>query len=148
MAAVIPGWVALLVVAWAVVACTATVPTDSLRSPQEESMQEVVYTLGVWKVKPGQEADFIAAWKALGEIFSRLPHPPGTGTLIQNVSDPAVFYSARACVASLRCSPRESRDGRDELAWHLAGSLADYLDQMNELGMMAVAPVGVMLHAS
>jgi heme-degrading monooxygenase HmoA len=57
-------------------------------------MQEMVYTLGVWRVKPGQEAEFIAAWKALGEIFAGLEHPPaGTGTLIQSVSDPALFYS-------------------------------------------------------
>jgi hypothetical protein len=56
-------------------------------------MGEGVYTLGVWRVKPGQEAEFIAAWKALGEIFSELPNPPGTGTLIQSVSDPQLFYS-------------------------------------------------------
>ncbi len=56
-------------------------------------MQDMVYTLGVWKVKPGQEAAFIAAWKALAEIFGKLEHPPGTGTLIQSVSDPALFYS-------------------------------------------------------
>jgi hypothetical protein len=56
-------------------------------------MKEGVYTLGVWKVKPGQEAEFIAAWKALGQVFSELPHPPGTGTLIQSVSEPALFYS-------------------------------------------------------
>jgi hypothetical protein len=56
-------------------------------------MQEMVYTLGAWRVKPGQEAEFVAAWKALGDIFGGLEHPPGTGTLIQSVSDPALFYS-------------------------------------------------------
>lgn len=56
-------------------------------------MREVMYTLGVWKVKPGMEADFIAAWTALGQIFSELPHPPGTGTLVQSVADPELFYS-------------------------------------------------------
>jgi hypothetical protein len=56
-------------------------------------MQEVVYTLGVWRVKPGHQTDFIAAWKALGETFSGLSRPPGKGTLIQSLSDPELFYS-------------------------------------------------------
>lgn len=40
-------------------------------------MEEAVYTLGVWRVKPGQEAAFIAAWKELGAMFKNLPDPPG-----------------------------------------------------------------------
>ena len=28
-----------------------------------------MYTLGMWRVKPGQQADFIAAWQALSDIF-------------------------------------------------------------------------------
>jgi hypothetical protein len=40
-------------------------------------MEEAVYTLGVWRVKPGKEEAFIEAWKALGNIFSQLPQPPG-----------------------------------------------------------------------
>ena len=56
-------------------------------------MREDVYTLGVWKVKQGQEAEFIAAWKALGQVFSQLPDPPGTGKLVQSLSEPTLFYS-------------------------------------------------------
>jgi hypothetical protein len=57
-------------------------------------MQEDVYTLGVWRVKQGQETEFVAAWKALDQIFSKLSNPPaGTGKLIQSVSDPGLFYS-------------------------------------------------------
>lgn len=56
-------------------------------------MQEVAYTVGVWRVKPGHEAEFIAAWKLLGGVFSTLPHPPGRGTLVQSVSDAQLFYS-------------------------------------------------------
>lgn len=57
-------------------------------------MQEVVYTLGVWRVRPGKQNEFIASWKALGEIFFQLPHPPGPkGTLIQSLSDPELLYS-------------------------------------------------------
>ena len=56
-------------------------------------MEEAIYTLGVWRVKPGQEVGFIEAWKALGDIFSQLPQPPGKGTLIQSLDDPLLFYS-------------------------------------------------------
>ncbi len=57
-------------------------------------MEGDIYTLGVWKVKPGQQAEFIAAWKELGEYFKSLPNPPGgTGILVQSLDDPALFYS-------------------------------------------------------
>ncbi len=56
-------------------------------------MEEAVYTLGVWRVKPGQEVAFIEAWKALGTIFAKLPQPPGKGTLLQSLADPLLFYS-------------------------------------------------------
>jgi hypothetical protein len=55
---------------------------------------EQVFTLGVWRAKPGQGKSFIEAWKALGEVFAQLPDPPaGVGTLLQSVSDPNLFYS-------------------------------------------------------
>ena len=56
-------------------------------------MEETVYTLGVWRVKPGKEGAFIDAWIALGKIFGQLPRPPGKGTLLQSLSDPLLFYS-------------------------------------------------------
>ena len=57
-------------------------------------MEESIYTLGVWRVKPGVEDEFIVAWKALAIIFSQLPEPPsGKGTLIQSLDDPSLFYS-------------------------------------------------------
>ena len=57
-------------------------------------MATTIYTLGVWRVKPQHEDEFIAAWKDLGVIFSQLPAPPiGKGTLIQSVTEPALFYS-------------------------------------------------------
>lgn len=51
------------------------------------------YTLGVWRVKEGHEAEFIAAWKAVGEAFLQLANPPGPGTLVRSQSDPTLFYS-------------------------------------------------------
>jgi hypothetical protein len=57
-------------------------------------MSERIYTLGVWRVKPESEADFIAAWKQLGSIFAQLPAPPGgKGTLLQSLAEPGLFYS-------------------------------------------------------
>jgi heme-degrading monooxygenase HmoA len=57
-------------------------------------MDGSVYTLGVWRVKPGREAEFIEAWKGLGQLFARLHQPPGgKGTLVQSLSDPLLFYS-------------------------------------------------------
>ena len=56
-------------------------------------MQGDVYTLGVWKVKPGQEESFIAVWRELGNFFLSLPKPPGPGTLVQSLEDATLFYS-------------------------------------------------------
>ena len=55
MAAVIARALPRIVVSWALVIYAATIPTDAqARSPRETAMQDVVYTLGVWKVKSGQ----------------------------------------------------------------------------------------------
>lgn len=56
-------------------------------------MEDEYYTLGVWRVDQGREADFIEAWKAVGVAFSQLPNPPGTGTLVRSESDPTLYYS-------------------------------------------------------
>jgi len=47
-------------------------------------MTDEVYTLGAWRVKDGKQSEFVAAWQALGRYFNTLPHPPGTGTLLQS----------------------------------------------------------------
>lgn len=76
-------------------------------------MSDVYFTHGMWRVKPGNEADFIDAWKALGDIFRALPHPPGPGQglLIQNVADPLLFYSvgpwrSSEDLAAMRTTPQ------------------------------------------
>lgn len=56
-------------------------------------MSGEVYTHGAWRTKEGKEADFIAAWQALGRYFAGLANPPGVGTLLQSVEDPQLFYS-------------------------------------------------------
>ena len=74
-------------------------------------MQGDVYTLGVWKVKPGQEEGFIAVWKELGDFFRSLPNPPGPGTLVQSLDDPTLFYSfgpwnSLADIQAMRAHPQ------------------------------------------
>ena len=74
-------------------------------------MEDQVYTLGVWHVKEGHEAEFIAAWKDLGRIFASLPQPPSDkGLLIQSTTDPTLFYSfgpwrRSEDVAAMRADP-------------------------------------------
>lgn len=75
-------------------------------------MEEQVYTLGVWHVKEGREAEFVIAWKELGAIFASLPQPPaGKGVLIQSSTDPTLFYSfgpwpSATAVAAMRADSR------------------------------------------
>ena len=56
-------------------------------------MENDIYTLGYWRVKPGKQAEFVAAWKSLGDYFVSFPQPPGKGTLVQSVEDDSLFYS-------------------------------------------------------
>ena len=75
-------------------------------------MEETIYTLGVWRVKPGKEDAFITSWKALAHIFAQLPQPPsGKGRLIQSLTDPLLFYSfgpwtSLADVEAMRNNPQ------------------------------------------
>ena len=73
-------------------------------------MDEQPYTLGLWKAKPGREADLIEAWQALNVFFLSLPNPPGQGTLVQSVDDPTLFYSfgpwsSLEAIAEMRAHP-------------------------------------------
>lgn len=62
--------------------------------PEATDLQGIAYTLGMWRVEPGQKADFIAAWQQLASLFSQLRLPPsGKGVLIQSVAEPDLFYS-------------------------------------------------------
>lgn len=56
-------------------------------------MGGIVYTLGVWKVKPGHETLFIEAWKPLELIFSKLTNPPIDLTVIQDMTNSTRFFS-------------------------------------------------------
>jgi heme-degrading monooxygenase HmoA len=60
---------------------------------EETQVEEKFYTHGMWRVKPDREKEFIAAWKAMGDVFLGLPNVETHGTLIQSLSDPTLFYS-------------------------------------------------------
>ncbi|MEP7207429.1 MAG: hypothetical protein ABI920_10860 [Casimicrobiaceae bacterium] len=51
------------------------------------------FTLAMYRVRPGQEDAFIAAWDRLAATFSSLPEPPLWGALIRHWSDRTLFYS-------------------------------------------------------
>lgn len=77
-------------------------------------MQSIWYTLGVWRVKPDREREFVVAWKELGAIFVSLPNPPGPGTLVQSVDDPQQFYSfgpwsSLEDIQAMRASPQAQK---------------------------------------
>jgi hypothetical protein len=56
-------------------------------------MAKAYYTHAMWRIKPENEAAFVEAWKALGVAFLGLPQPATQGTLIQSLTEPALFYS-------------------------------------------------------
>jgi heme-degrading monooxygenase HmoA len=58
----------------------------------EVTMEASFYTHAMWRVKPGNEEQFIAAWKAMGDAFLAIPGSQ-QGTLIQSLTDPTLFYS-------------------------------------------------------
>jgi heme-degrading monooxygenase HmoA len=73
-------------------------------------MEGTPYTLAKWRVAPGKAEEFVAAWRDLGEVFSRLPKPPIEGTLVQSTTDPQLYYSfgpwrSAEDVAAMRTDP-------------------------------------------
>jgi quinol monooxygenase YgiN len=68
------------------------------------------YTHAEWRVRPGREAEFVTAWRALSEAFAALPARPLWGTLLQSEREPALFYSfgpwaSAADIAAMRADP-------------------------------------------
>lgn len=53
----------------------------------------MLYTLGEWHVKPGLEAEFVAAWRELG-VWTEATVPGNTwAKLLQDEEDPRRFIS-------------------------------------------------------
>ncbi len=73
-------------------------------------MAEQPYTLARWRVLPGQEDAFVAAWHDLAAFFLSLKQPPRWGTLLRSVDDPRLFYSfgpwpSTETIAAMRADP-------------------------------------------
>ena len=51
-----------------------------------------VFTSGRWKVLPGKEDDFVAAWSALA-TQTKVEFPDSTATLLRDRDDPTLFLS-------------------------------------------------------
>ena len=69
------------------------------------------YTHAEWRVTPGREEEFVAAWRALSEAFAALPRRPLWGTLLRSEREPSLFYSfgpwaSADDVAAMRVEPR------------------------------------------
>jgi hypothetical protein len=90
------------------------------RPRRGHGMTDEVYTLGVWRVKDGKQDEFIVAWQALGTYFNRLPHPPGKGTLLQNLDEPRQFYSFGPwqTLADIREMRKPARDSERDRQAH------------------------------
>jgi antibiotic biosynthesis monooxygenase (ABM) superfamily enzyme len=50
-------------------------------------------TMTLWRVRPGNEAEFRDTTRELAEVLLRLPGRPGELTLVQSTDDAAVFHS-------------------------------------------------------
>ena len=51
------------------------------------------YTHAMWRVKPGREEEFVRVWREELAPAFRSVSPEATGTLIQSMEDPQLFYS-------------------------------------------------------
>jgi heme-degrading monooxygenase HmoA len=52
-----------------------------------------LYTLAIWKVKPGKEAEFIEAWQAFADWTTHTQASAGEGILLQGEDSPTQFVS-------------------------------------------------------
>jgi hypothetical protein len=68
-------------------------PRNVTTGPFEEEDPMQGFTLAMYRVRGGQEGEFIAAWNTLADTFLSLPRPPLWGTLIRHISDRTLFYS-------------------------------------------------------
>jgi hypothetical protein len=97
-------------------------------------MEEQPYTLARWRVREGQQAAFVAAWRQLAAFFLSLREPPRWGTLLRSAEDPRLFYSfgpwpSMETIAAMRAHP--------ETPYEL-GRLTDLCEEV-DLGTFLVA---------
>lgn len=79
-----------------------------------------MYTLGVWRAKPGREADFVNAWDELARWTVESGYE-STGTLLRDRSEPGRFVSF---------GPWPSVDAAEE--WRASDGFAERLAKLRE----------------
>lgn len=52
-----------------------------------------IYTVGIWRVKPGDQDAFVAAWRAMA-TNTKLDHPQASAVLLRDRDAPELFVSA------------------------------------------------------
>ena len=72
--------------------------------------EPIFFTHAEWRVLPGREEEFIAAWQSLADAFATLPAPPRWGTLLRSEQEPSRFVSfgpwaSATAVATMRADP-------------------------------------------
>jgi heme-degrading monooxygenase HmoA len=80
-------------------------------------MAEAFYTLASWRVASGREEEFLRAWRDELAAAIREMNPGATGTLVQSLDDPRLFYSFGAWrseeeMRAVRASSRSARRSR------------------------------------
>ena len=55
--------------------------------------EELCYTIGIWKVKPGKADEFIKVWKEFAKWTLKTQPDAIRGTLLQDPEDPHYFIS-------------------------------------------------------
>jgi hypothetical protein len=118
-------------------ALASDVPMESATT--DSDTQAALYTLGMWRVKAGQQADFIADWQTLGDILRQLPQPPASkATLVQSVSDPSLFYSLGLWLTladiEARQQDAQARDALEVLRNHCTETLDGAYSTVAEAG--------------
>lgn len=92
-----------------------------------------VYTLGVWRVRPGREDDFVAEWDALARWTVESGYE-WSGTLLRDRSDLSVFVSVGPWPSVEVAERWRSSDGFAERIEHLR----ELVESMDDPGVLDV----------
>ncbi len=79
-----------------------------------------VHTLGIWRVRPGEESEFVAAWREMAER-TKIEFPSATAVLLRDEEDPSMFVST---------GPWESRGAVD--VWRASSAFTEGVARIRE----------------
>lgn len=107
-------------------------------------MEEQVYTHALWRVRPGEEEAFAAAWTDLAGAFSALPAQPLWGTLVRSTTEPSLFYSfgpwrSASDVQAMRSDP-DARKAMDRVRSHCVEATPEMCMLVRHIQLQPAAP--------